>query len=83
VLLTLRVDSSGSVSFAGVSYRVGRADRRRQVQFAIVGDVVEISSAPSYSAPRRVTIALASTERSPTSAAGRTASTRPETPGWL
>ena len=42
--VTRKVDSSGSVSFAGVSYRVGRAHQRRQVQLAIVGDVVEISS---------------------------------------
>jgi hypothetical protein len=33
-----------NISFAGTSYRVGRANRRRQVQLAIVGDVVEISS---------------------------------------
>jgi len=39
-----KVDSSGSVSFAGTSYRVGRAHRGRQVQLAIVGDVLEISS---------------------------------------
>lgn len=39
-----KVDSSGTVSFAGTSYRVGRAQRRRQVQIAIVGDEVEISS---------------------------------------
>ena len=43
-VVTRKVDSSGSVSFAGVSYRVGRAHRQRQVQLAIVGDVVEISS---------------------------------------
>jgi transposase InsO family protein len=42
--VTRKVDSSGSVSFAGISYRVGRAHRRRPVQLAIVGDVVEISS---------------------------------------
>jgi transposase InsO family protein len=42
--VTRKVDSAGSVSFAGASYRVGRAHRRRQVQLAIVGDVVEISS---------------------------------------
>jgi hypothetical protein len=42
--VTRKVDSSGNVSFAGASYRVGRAHRRRQVQLAIVGDVVEISS---------------------------------------
>jgi transposase InsO family protein len=42
--VTRKVDSSGSVSFAGASYRVGRAHRGRQVQLAIVGDVIEISS---------------------------------------
>ena len=42
--VTRKVDSSGSVSFAGTNYRVGRAHRGRQVQLAIVGDVVEISS---------------------------------------
>jgi transposase InsO family protein len=42
--VTRKVDGSGSISFAGTSYRVGRAHRRRQVQLAIVGDVVEISS---------------------------------------
>jgi hypothetical protein len=42
--VTRKVDSSGCVSFAGASYRVGRAHRRRQVQLAIVGDVLEISS---------------------------------------
>ena len=42
--VTRKVDSSGSVSFAGASYGVGRAHRRRQVQLAIVDGVVEISS---------------------------------------
>jgi transposase InsO family protein len=42
--VTRKVDTSGSICFAGASYRVGRAHRRRQVQLAIVGDVVEISS---------------------------------------
>ncbi len=42
--VTRKVDGSGSVSFAGTSYRVGRAHRGRQVQLAIVGDVLEISS---------------------------------------
>ncbi|MGA8295789.1 MAG: IS481 family transposase [Acidimicrobiales bacterium] len=39
-----KVDSSGQVSFAGMSYRVGKVHSRRQVQLAIVGDVIEISS---------------------------------------
>jgi hypothetical protein len=42
--VTRKVDSSGSVSFAGTSYRVGRAHIRRQVQVAIVADTVEISA---------------------------------------
>ncbi len=42
--VTRKVDSSGNVSFAGASYRVGRANIRRQVQVAIVGDTVEISA---------------------------------------
>ena len=41
--VTRKVDSSGSVSFAGSSYRVGTKYRRRQVQVAVVGDTVEIS----------------------------------------
>ena len=39
-----KVDSSGQVSFAGMPYRVGKAHKGRQVQLAIVGGVVEISS---------------------------------------
>jgi transposase InsO family protein len=42
--VTRKVDSSGNVSFAGSSYRVGRAHIRRQVQVAIVGDTLEISA---------------------------------------
>ena len=42
--VTRKVDSSGSVSFAGTTYRVGSAHRRRQVQVAIVDDAVEISA---------------------------------------
>ena len=41
--MTRKVDSSGNVSFAGTSYRVGSSYRRRQVQVAVVGDTVEIS----------------------------------------
>ncbi len=41
--VTRKVDGSGSVSFAGWSYRVGNAYRRRQVQISIVGDSVQIS----------------------------------------
>ena len=42
--MTRKVDSSGNVSFAGASYRVGMAHVRRQVQVAIVGETVEISA---------------------------------------
>ncbi len=41
--VTRKVDGSGSVCFAATSYRVGSKYRRRQVQVAVVGDVVEIS----------------------------------------
>jgi hypothetical protein len=39
-----KVDSSGNISFAGTSYRVGNAYRRQQVEVAVVGDTVEISA---------------------------------------
>ncbi|MGB3734034.1 MAG: IS481 family transposase [Ilumatobacter sp.] len=42
--VTRKVDSSGSVSFAGHGYRISRKHCRRQVQVAIVGDTVEISA---------------------------------------
>lgn len=38
-----KVDSSGGISFAGVSYRVGNPYRRQQVEVRRVGDTVEIS----------------------------------------
>ena len=41
--VTRKVDSSGNVCFAGSSYRAGTQYRRRQVQVAVVGDMVEIS----------------------------------------
>jgi hypothetical protein len=41
--VTRKVDSTGSVCFAGSSYRVGPKFKRRQVQVAVVGDTVEIS----------------------------------------
>jgi hypothetical protein len=37
------VDSGGSVSFAGASYRVGRSWRGRSVEVAIVAGSVQIS----------------------------------------
>jgi len=42
--VTRKVDSTGSISFAGATYRVGNAHIRRQVQVAIVGEFVQISS---------------------------------------
>ena len=42
--MTRKVDAPGSISFAGDCYRVGNAHKRRQVQVAIVGDIVEISA---------------------------------------
>ncbi len=41
--VTRKVDSSGAVSFAATTYRVGNRFKRRQVQVAIVGGTVEIS----------------------------------------
>ena len=41
--VTRKVDTSGSVCFAGSCYRVGNPFKRRQVQVAVVGDTVEIS----------------------------------------
>jgi transposase InsO family protein len=41
--VTRKVDGSGSVSFAGVTYRVGNPYRRQQVEVRVVGDTVEIS----------------------------------------
>jgi hypothetical protein len=38
-----KVDSSGGISFAGVSFRVGNRHRREQVEVRVVGDTVEIS----------------------------------------
>ena len=43
VSVTRKVDSSGNVCFAGTTYRAGSKFRRRQVQVAVVGDMVEIS----------------------------------------
>lgn len=38
-----KVDSSGNISFAAATYRVGNAHRRQQVEVRVVGDTVEIS----------------------------------------
>ena len=43
-VVTRKVDSGGCVSFAGATYRAGRAHRGRQVQVAIVEGTVEISA---------------------------------------
>ncbi len=40
-----KVDSSGNISFAATTYRVGNAYRRQQVKVRVVGDTVEISQA--------------------------------------
>jgi transposase InsO family protein len=40
--VTRKVDSSGSVSFAGTTYRVGTAYRRQSVEVVLVGDTVQI-----------------------------------------
>lgn len=41
--VTRKVDTSGTVSFAGTNYGVGSKYRRQQVQIAVVGQTVEIS----------------------------------------
>lgn len=41
--VTRKVDTGGTVSFAGTSYRVGNKFRQRQVQVAIVEGTIEIS----------------------------------------
>ena len=38
-----KVDSSGNVSFAAATYRVGNQYRRQQVEVRVIGDTVEIS----------------------------------------
>lgn len=43
VSVTRKVDGSGSVSFAGTSYRAGNKYKRRSVQVAVVNGTVEIS----------------------------------------
>jgi hypothetical protein len=77
--VTRKVDSSGNVSFAGASYRVGNAYRRRQVQVAVVGEPSRSPSASSSSAATRpATTAPENTAHSPTPAADPTASTPPD-----
>lgn len=41
--VTRKVDGSGSVSFAGTSYRAGNKYKRRSVQVAVVNGTIEIS----------------------------------------
>ena len=43
VVVTRKVDGSGSVCFAGISYRAGNAYRHEQVQVSVAGDSVQIS----------------------------------------
>lgn len=75
-----RAPPATAYCFAATSYRVGRAHRGRQVQLAMVGDVVEISF-PTARYCKRIpcaTTARASTVPSPTPAAAPIASTRRE-----
>ena len=41
--VTRKVDTTGSISFAAASYRVGSTYRRKQVQVAVVDDQVQIA----------------------------------------
>ena len=76
--VTRKVDSSGNVCFAGTNYHAGTSHIRRQIQVAVVGDTVEISSASSSSAPTpSATTAPANTAPSPTPAADPAAPTPP------
>ena len=43
VVVTRKVDRSGSVCFAGANYRAGNAYRGKQVQVSVVADSVQIS----------------------------------------
>ena len=43
VVVTRKVDGSGSVCFAGANYRAGNAYRRQQVQVSVIADSVQIS----------------------------------------
>jgi transposase InsO family protein len=43
LVVTRKVDGSGSICFAGATYRAGNAYRRRSVEVSIVGDSVQIS----------------------------------------
>ncbi len=43
VPVTRKVDSSGNISFAATTYRVGNAHKGQSVQVAVIGDTVEIS----------------------------------------
>jgi hypothetical protein len=78
-VVTRKVDSGGCISFAGATYRAGRAHRGHQVQVAIVDNSVEITADGEVreSTASDMTAAV-STARSPTSAADRHASTPPE-----
>ena len=41
-IVTRKVNSGGNLSFAGASYRVGTLHRRRQVQVATGGEVLQV-----------------------------------------
>jgi hypothetical protein len=43
--VTRIADPGGTVSFAGAGYYAGWADRRQQVQVALVGDTVQLAVA--------------------------------------
>jgi len=45
IAVTRKVDGSGSIAFAGASYRVGNAHKRTQVEVSVVGDSVQIAAA--------------------------------------
>ena len=45
IAVTRKVDGSGSITFAGASYRVGNAHKRTQVEVSVVGDSVQIAAA--------------------------------------
>ena len=75
--VTRKVDTTGSISFAAASYRVGSAYRaRQQVQVAIVDDQVQIAfEGTVIRTARSVTTPPANTAPSPTPPAEPTAST--------
>lgn len=76
-----KVDSSGNISFAAATYRVGNAHCRQQVEVRVVGDTVEISQDGKLpESMRSNTIRSELTGRSPTPEANPTGSTPPAKP---